>query len=145
MKMLKNVCLLFIIMFVFECTGYADFQDNGKDTVADTETGLMWQKSNSALMTWGNALRYCENLTIGSYNDWRLPTIQELASLVDYDEYNPAIDKDYFPDTMSFHYWSSTTHVKFPFYARYVNFHGGLANSADRSKWKYVRAVRSGL
>ena len=40
--------------------------------------------------------------------EWRLPTVQELFSIVDHNRHNPAIDTDKFPDTKSCAYWTST-------------------------------------
>ena len=76
--------------------------DNGNGTVSDNATGLMWQQDtardggNYDAMTWEEALAYCEALNLGGLTDWRLPTIKELRSLVDYGEYNPAINKTFF-------------------------------------------------
>jgi len=54
------------------------------EAVLDRETGLVWQKSPSAThQTWFAALDACTLLTAGSRQGWRLPTIQELRSLVD--------------------------------------------------------------
>jgi tetratricopeptide (TPR) repeat protein len=54
--------------------------DNG--TVQDTLTGLMWpSKDNGHDINWQNAKRYCENYNGGGYNDWRMPTQDELAEL----------------------------------------------------------------
>ncbi|MDQ1333920.1 MAG: hypothetical protein QG552_870, partial [Thermodesulfobacteriota bacterium] len=71
------------------------FVDKGNGTVTDTSTGLMWQQDtarddqgNYDTMTWEEALAYCEGRTLGGHTDWRLPTIKELRSLVDYTRYN---------------------------------------------------------
>ena len=72
----------------------ARFVDNGNGTVSDTSTGLMWQQDTDrqtgnkyyVLMTWEEALLYCENLQLGGYTDWRLPTVKELRSLADYSQ-----------------------------------------------------------
>lgn len=36
-------------------------------------------------MTWQEALEYAENYSYGGYDDWRLPSVKELQSIVDYD------------------------------------------------------------
>src|SRR6478736_8005312 len=52
--------------------------------VLDRETGLVWEQSPStALMVWGRAQVRCTQLVTGGRGGWRLPTVQELGSLVD--------------------------------------------------------------
>ena len=49
----------------------------------DPTTGLMWEsKDNGKDVTWKNAAKYCRDLRLGGYSDWRLATIDELQSLV---------------------------------------------------------------
>lgn len=74
-----------------------DFVDNGDGTVTDTSTGLMWQKVTPRdIYTWEAALTYCETLELAHYEDWRLPTRNELQSIVKYDTSDPAIDTSIF-------------------------------------------------
>ncbi len=55
------------------------FRDNGNGTVTDMVTGLMWQQTTpDNMMTWQQALAYCEGLTLGDHTDWRMPTVKEL-------------------------------------------------------------------
>lgn len=100
------------------------YTDNGDGTVTDNNTGLMWQQTPpSEKMTYDEAVEYVENLELGGYTDWRLPTIKESFSIAMLEgKLNPEdtslaiayIDTDYFdffydeakPYTGS--YWTST-------------------------------------
>jgi hypothetical protein len=120
----------------------------------------MWQQATApGTHTWEQALAYCENLMLNNdglwtsgtanasgakYDDWRLPTAKELASLVDSSRYNAAINILYFPDTAASLYWSSTTSASLTDYAWLVNFSGGLVNYYSKASIYSVRAVRSG-
>ena len=79
------------------------FTDNGNNTVTESLTGLMWQKTEPGSMTWGGALTYCNSLTLADKSDWRLPNVKELRSLYSSDT------SSYFPNLHTSAYWSSTT------------------------------------
>ncbi|MGD9731741.1 MAG: DUF1566 domain-containing protein [Desulfamplus sp.] len=118
---------------------------NGNGTVTDSATGLMWQQDTSNnYMTWKEALSYYENLNLGGYTDWRLPTVKELRSIVDYSVHSPAIDISVFKDTIASFYWSSTTNSYYTYYAWGVSFYYGDARSYHKYSNGYVRAVRGG-
>jgi len=52
-------------------------------TFLDTTTGYLWQTlPNETGLSWTNAMDYCENLSLGGYEDWRLPSLSELRSIV---------------------------------------------------------------
>jgi formylglycine-generating enzyme required for sulfatase activity len=83
----------------------------GADTVVDSMTNLEWQKSalNPTGVSWKAALAYCETLTHASRTDWRLPSIKELATIVDEsDATAPAIDETSFGTSTAAYFWSST-------------------------------------
>lgn len=105
------------------------YVDNGDGTVSDQVTGLTWQAEHSEPSSWDDAVAGAESLQLGGYDDWRLPTIAELYSLVDYsgvvgrtpDEYVPFLDTDVFAFTygsgvgderiIDCQYWSSTRYA----------------------------------
>lgn len=101
------------------CSMAGRFVDNGNGTVTDHCTGLMWQQATADInkdgqivesddrITWAEALRYCDALEFAGHDDWRLPNVRELQSLVDYGRSGPAIDPVF--SVESEWYWSSTT------------------------------------
>jgi len=91
--------------------GGNDFIVNGDGTVTDQASGLMWQQADDGeRRDWGEALDYCEGLTLASHDDWRLPNIKELQSLVDYSRNDPALDTTIFQQKdRTGWFWSSTT------------------------------------
>ena len=59
------------------------FVDNGDGTASDGATGLMWQLvPDENVMTWNDAVAHCEALTLAGHDDWRMPTLDELRSVV---------------------------------------------------------------
>ena len=112
-------------------------------TIVDNVTGLMWQREDdNTTRTWANAISYCEGLTLGGYEDWRLPNEYQLQSIVDYGRYNPAIDTTAFPGTDPTYYWSSSTSASKTYCAWVVSFF--YPHVVYDYKWStyYVRCVR---
>lgn len=58
------------------------YQANGDGTISDQNTGLMWASAGDTKMTWQEAVAGASTFRIGGYNDWRLPTVKELYSLI---------------------------------------------------------------
>ncbi|GGD36130.1 hypothetical protein GCM10012288_07640 [Malaciobacter pacificus] len=134
-----------------------------KGIVIDKVTGLQWQDDYSdnagaiTLKPWSTqtnydaanyddtigdtAVTYCENLTLGDYNDWRLPTQEELESIIDYSKYSPSMNS-VFENTISDSYWSSTSSAKLSSQAWGVYFNNGWNFYAFKNANAYVRCVR---
>ncbi len=75
----------------------------------DTQTGLTWQRdAPTTRVTWAEAGAACQSLTLGGLSGWRLPTVQELKTLVDVRAQPLALDPLIFPNTLPADYWSST-------------------------------------
>ncbi len=60
------------------------YRDNGDGTVSDLVTGLMWQKGFSRNVRWSDADARARRATTAGHSDWRVPTIKELYSLIDF-------------------------------------------------------------
>lgn len=107
------------------------YQDNGDGTVTDINTGLIWQQGlPPEKMTWVEAMAGADTCGIGGYGDWRLPSVRELYSLLQFSGIDPSgpdprnlvpfIDTDIFEfqygDTLAgeriidAQYWSSTVY-----------------------------------
>jgi len=119
-------------------------RDDATDIVTDNLNGLMWQDDAvGSTMTWADAGTTCDSLSLGGHDDWRLPSIDELESIVDFGRVNPAINS-VFVNTASYVYWSSTTYVYYTGFAWAVGFDDGDTGAHYKGNYYYARCVRSG-
>ncbi len=79
------------------------YTDNQNGTITDNVTGLVWQKDMGQKLTFDEALQKVNSTNTGGYNDWRIPTIKELYSLMQFSgtvkgdkALTPFIDTTYF-------------------------------------------------
>ncbi|MDY6905169.1 MAG: DUF1566 domain-containing protein [Thermodesulfobacteriota bacterium] len=91
----------------------ARFQSQ-QDVVRDTATGLTWLQSanpSGSMVDWNAAIAWIDRMNQNhahGYDDWRLPDIRELESLIHMDAHTPALPPDHpFTDIQEF-YWSAT-------------------------------------
>lgn len=108
-----NYCLIFLLLLVVpaclravpssrEVDRDGRFVAYDNSTVVDTKTGLMWAAAdNGQDISWAEAKTYCETFRGGGYDDWRMPTVDELEGL--YDEKNPGYREECYeePDARS--------------------------------------------
>ena len=83
--------------------------ENG-NTITDTTTGNIWTANSAATArSWKDALAYCATLNDGNNTDWRLPTVNELTSLLDDTAIVPALPSGFANPGKPSILWSSTT------------------------------------
>jgi len=165
---------------VVRAGGALSYQNNGDGTITDLNTGLMWEQKIrnvggaglhdvSRTFPWDAAMGtiwdWLEEVNteggtgLGGFNDWRIPNVKELESIVDYGTSSPPLVDPAFNNgpgigpctvaecslTASNFYWSSTTNEASPTSAREVNFTFGVTTFFTKTgAGDSVRAVRGG-
>jgi len=130
-----------------------------ENIVLDNNTGLMWIRDMQRLAgddpsgvagniqlnksyRWSEALEKSQELVYGGHDDWRLPTLKEMQTLVHYGRSVPSINTAVFPtafnDYPNGYFWSTTTYSTEPHRAYYVNFLNGHT-------WPFAKETRLGL
>lgn len=118
--------------------------------VTDQATGLIWRRcregrsghdctggSPDTKFTHEAALAH-----VRSQPGWRLPTVKELASIVDRSRREPALDPALPLPFREFYFWTSSPYVGVAGHAWFVEFGEGTINGSPRSLTFYVRLVR---
>jgi hypothetical protein len=125
------------------------YTDNGNGTITDNVTSLMWQKVDGGEMTIENAVIYANNLSLGGFSDWRLPTPIESFSILNHQNNMPAINTTYFTQTTAEYWWTSVFQSGDATKVWCTNSGGGIGNhpkletvSAGGVKRFHARVVR---
>jgi hypothetical protein len=153
--------------------GTLAYVDNGDGTITDANTGLMWEKlsddgsihDKDTTYSWNNAFAVkvatLNSASFAGFNDWRLPNVKELMSLINYEVPGPgpapSVDAAFDTGcvsactvvtcscTFSSAYWSSSSRSGLPQNAWHVDFSGGPVDSNNSKGVNlFVRAVRGG-
>ena len=131
------------------------FTDNGDGTVTDSLTGLMWLKDGGCMKAkWKSALTAVAGLNNhqgqnncagynGNYSDWRLPTVNELKSLVNYGTRDSAqwLNAEGFVNMKSKYYWSATSYLGTATKAWMITLNNGVEKIGS-SNIGYILPVR---
>ena len=115
------------------------------EMAVDHRTGLTWQDNRfveSERVTYAQAEKLCKELRLGKFDDWRIPTIKELNSIIDYKKYDPAI-LDGFSIAESSYYWSSTQYMGDPDKVWGIDFKDGAADANGKAYDRRIRCVRT--
>jgi hypothetical protein len=139
-------------------TPTARFKSGAAGTVADRQTGLLWMRcamgqqwngSDCAgpprAYPWAAAFDAATALNsrggYGGHTDWRVPTLAELASLVEHRCYDPAINLELFPSSPITGFWSADPHAS-PDHAMMIHFKYGRQYMGNKNQYWALRLVR---
>ena len=115
--------------------------------VYDTKTKLTWQATFATNVSWGTAAGQTAAICSALGAGWRVPTVKELQSIVDYSLPSSTsvgmIDSKFFPNTPGFEFWSSTLEAGNSANGWYVTFYDGstATNGTDGNTWD-LRCVK---
>ncbi len=128
------------------------WQDSyGKDMSPLVIPSLEEQNSHDKPMTYAEAVSYCDDLNFAGFDDWRLPTVNELLSITDDTRFEPAINKAFKNVAYETNdkgeknyvwYWSSTGRADDSSRAWVVYFRDGVGSWSSVSNRGFVRCVR---
>lgn len=170
MKIIINIMLAMALLWgavvqaqncndnITPATPNANFTDNGDGTVRDKSTGLIWMRcalgqtwdgitctGNAVAYTWQQALQQADDYTFAASSDWRVPSVKELASILENACNFPAINLRVFPQTPTKKFWTASTYADENIRVWLVDFDFGAPNKGSKGEsWTYVRLVRSG-
>jgi len=144
---MKKIASMWLVLISINV--YADFtRDSSTEIVTDTLAGLMWQDNEGTTNkhdSWVDAIEYCEDLATGGYGDWRMPNINELLSILDYEKTCPvhSIFQNVGNCAGQASYWSSTTINHDDLEPLSVYIEGGEIIAVYIKYDRYVRCVRT--
>lgn len=135
------------------------FKDNEDGTITDTATGLMWVKNGRPIvffssMSYHEAMEKVNNYNLAKYNDWKMPSLEELISIVDPSNERPAIvaPNPFVNMVLKVPYWTSTgfdftniidcTKKLCPFRSWVIQFFYGTAFHLRHEELAYLLPVR---
>jgi hypothetical protein len=137
-------------------TPVSRFTNNNDGTILDNTTGLVWKRCSEGLsgtlcesgtptiFNWLEALKTAAVSNFAGKNDWRLPSIKELATIVERQCTMPAINEIVFPATPTMSFWSSTPYDANSAFAWNIYFPYGISDGNNKDYKFYVRLVRGG-
>jgi hypothetical protein len=145
-----------------ETTPVSRFLINPDGTVTDLKTGLMWKRCpegynftgsfcqlvSTPYVTWQMALQRAASEVYAGYDDWRVPNIKELTSIVEHRCSNPALNTAIFQELIysSDDLWSSSPDSRDGDNAWQLDVFSGEETSGSKTtSTTYVLFVRSGL
>jgi len=136
--MKKLIVILMVAQVLF---GAQYSRDSVNNIVIDSKNRLEWQDDTNIIQgTWRGAINRCDAMVLDGKSDWRLPNINELRSILDYQTNR---EKSIFinPIPVSRYAWSSSSMPNLIFYV--LGFPRGFLSKTSSSY--YIRCVRGGI
>lgn len=133
------------------------YEVNPDGTARDKVTGLVWKRCSegqsgdscesgtASTYSWREALAVAAASGFGGSSGWRLPTIRELGSLLEYQCTMPAINTKVFPAAPAANFWSATPYAGYANGAWNINFNDGVHDNSSKNFRMYVRLVRGAV
>ncbi|RHX94256.1 fimbrial protein FimH [Leptospira yasudae] len=128
--------------------------DNGDQTVTDPNTGLLWAQCQDGtsglacalgganLLDWNQALNACNVMNFAARNDWRLPNVNELQSIINFNQgFAPVVPNIIFPGIAAGLFWTSTTFDNNKDRAHIVDLGSGQIATNDKASTLNVLCV----
>lgn len=132
------IAFFFIWNFLFATERF----EEKEATVVDHKTERVWQMSDDGVKrTFNDALEYCKKLMLSGSQGWRLPTIEELSSLTDTNDFDPS-SATYLLEIKSSYYWSKTETAWDSKLAWSLYFNDGNSYFYKKSDQFYVLCVK---
>ena len=126
-----------------------DLTDNNDGTVTDNLTGLLWEQKTEGnepiILSYNDAQAYCENLSLGDSDDWRVPTRKEYSTLINMSRLSPSLDITYFPyytsSATTIHYWTASDYHDDPTKVWKMQLSWGIIEVASKQEMNKIRCV----
>lgn len=115
--------------------------------VADERNSLLWQQADDGIeRTFLESVSYCNSLVDNDRDDWRMPTVEELSTLVLYRDgnnlkiYDDTFDTNSQFENQHFNFWTGTTYQSGN-YAYRISFQDGTVTRTDKINQYFTRCV----
>lgn len=111
----------------------------------DPKTDLTWQDNittKDTEITWDKAKFFCSVLRLNKHNDWRLPSVKELETIIEISQHETKDDKGFKYIGDDGYYWSGTEHETQEEFAWIMNFKRGYEYINYKTYERFVRCVR---
>ncbi len=147
MTKIRLICSAALFIFPIHVLAMPSSSSSGRFTISssgneitDKRTHLIWQANiENETMIWSNSSTHCINLG----NGWRLPSIEELETLVDFRNNHPALDTTVFDNPPSYKFWTSTTYTNDENDAWMIDFSDGTSSTEEKEEHSFlVRCVK---